>query len=175
MPAPTPQQSPVLAVIEQTPVILQKILLAATDQQMAWKPSADRWSIGEVLGHLSDVEMNYRRRIRKMAEEESPVLENYDQDAAYSAGKYSGRPGREQLDRFCRERGETLSWLRHLPADLAERAGQHSTLGRITVGELMQEWAFHDLGHIRQVAELYRTCAFYPHIGAYQRIYSPKP
>ncbi len=26
----------------------------------------------------------------------------------------------------------------------------------------MNEWAFHDLGHIRQIAELYRAHAFYP-------------
>jgi len=39
----------------------------------------------------------------------------------------------------------------------------------------MNEWAFHDLGHIRQIAELYRTRAFYEKSGPFQRYANPKP
>jgi hypothetical protein len=55
------------------------------------------------------------------------------------------------------------------------RSGKHGTIGPITIGQLMNEWAFHDLGHIRQIAELYRSRAFYPSIGPFQQFYTIKP
>ncbi len=165
----------VISVLEQTPTILEKLLLGATDDALHWKPSPERWSVSEVLAHLTETEAMFRERTRRMVEEESPALENYDQNAAYAAGKYSGRHAREQLKRFSDERDRSLAWLRHLPGSAAARAGRHAELGQITVAELMSEWAFHDLGHIRQIAELYRAHTFYPKMGGFQRYYSVKP
>ncbi len=174
--AATAQVLPGLSVLEQTPIILEKLLLEVTDEVMQWKPSPERWSISEVLAHLADVEVAaFRERVKAMVEQESPRLEFYDQNAMYAAGKYSGGRPREHLKQFCHERDRTLSWLRYLPAGAAARPGQHSELGRITVADLMHEWAFHDLGHIRQISELYRAKFFYPKMGPFQRYYTVKP
>lgn len=156
-------------------MILEKLLLAAPPETLEWKPSAERWSVSEVLAHLAETEVMFRERARRMVEEDLPFLENYDQNGAYAAGNYSGRPAREQLKKFCHERDRTLAWLRYLPAGVAKRTGRHAELGQITVSELMNEWAFHDLGHIRQIAELYRARAFHPDMGAFQRYYTVKP
>ncbi len=164
----------ILNVLEQTPIILEKILLGVPEETLHWKPAPERWSVSEVLGHLAETEGMFRERSRKMIEEDSPKLPSYDQNAASAAGKYSGT-GRENLRKFCHERDRSLSWMRYLPGSATSRAGVHAELGRITVGELWQEWAFHDLGHIRQIAELYRARAFYPRMGAFQKYYTVKP
>jgi hypothetical protein len=39
----------------------------------------------------------------------------------------------------------------------------------------MNEWAFHDLGHIRQIAELFRARAFFPVMGPLQAGYVIRP
>jgi len=162
-------------VLEQSPIIIEKILYAATPDELHWKPAADRWSIGEVLAHLVDVETVFRKRAKLMVEQENPPLEACDQNAAYAAGKYSSGRAQEHLRQFCHERDLSISWLRYLPAKALPRTGQHSELGRITVSELLHEWAFHDLGHIRQIAELYRARAFYPRMGGFQKYYTVKP
>ena len=162
-------------VLEQTPIILEKILLGADEHILGWKPAMDRWSISEVMAHLAEVETVFHARARKMAEEKDPAIEAYDQNVAYAAGKYSGGKGREHLRRFCHERDRSLSFLRYLPAEAVARTGQHAELGHITLGELLHEWAFHDLGHIRQVSELYRAKVFYPKMGGFQRYYTVKP
>lgn len=173
--APSPHALPGLPVLEQTPIIIEKILWAATDEQLQWKPSMERWSISEVLAHLADVEVTgFRERIQKMLDHENPTLEPYDQNAAYAAGKYSGK-AREHLKKFCHERDRSLSALRYVPAAMIARRGQHQSIGPITIGMLMNEWAFHDLGHIRQIAELYRSHAFFPAMGAFQKYYEIKP
>ena len=174
--SPSPDSLPGLPVLEQTPIIIEKILWAATDEQLQWKPAADRWSISEVLAHLADVEVvGFRDRIQKMLEKNNPQLDAYDQNAAYAAGQYSSTKARENLKKFCHERDRTLSSLRYVSSAVLARSGQHSKIGPITVGQLMNEWAFHDLGHIRQIAELYRSHAFFPSIGPFQQFYTIKP
>jgi len=167
---------PGIPVLEQTPIIIEKIVNSATDEEMHWKPSMDRWSIGEVLAHLAEVEViGFRERIQKMVESDSPQLEAYDQNAAYDAGRYSARKARENLHLFCHERDRSLSFLRYIPASVVTRSGIHTKIGKVTVNQLMNEWAFHDLGHIRQIAELFRSCAFHPHIGPFQQYYTIQP
>lgn len=169
------EESPVLSVLEQTPIVLEKILLGATREQLHWKPAPERWSIGEVLSHLVEVEQVFRVRARAMAEQDNPAIESYDQNVAYARGDYSGGRAEEHLKRFCHERDVTVSWLRYLPAGAEARPARHSEIGAITLGQLLQEWAFHDLGHIRQVAELYRARAFFPRMGGFQRYYKVNP
>ena len=166
---------PGILLLEQTPIIIEKVLYAATKDELHWKPSMERWSICEVLAHLSDVEQVFRERARRMVEEDSPALDAYDQNAAYAAGKYSSGTAQENLRQFCHERDRSVSFLRYIPAKAIARTAQHAELGRITLGELMHEWAFHDLGHIRQISELYRARAFYPRMGGFQRYYTVKP
>jgi hypothetical protein len=173
---PSATTLPGLAVLEQAPIIIEKIIWAASDEQMNWKPAMDRWSISEVLAHMADVEdVGFRQRIQQMLDKNDPQLQAYDQNAAYAAGKYTGAKPRENLKKFCHERDRSLSWLRYIPAATVGRTGTHSEYGKITIGQLMNEWAFHDLGHIRQIAELYRSRAFYPSMGSFQRAYTIKP
>ncbi len=174
--SPSPHALPGLPVLEQTPIIIEKIVWAANDDQMHWKPAMDRWSISEVLAHLADVEVvGFRDRIQKMLDKDNPHLEPYDQNAAYTEGKYSSGKARENLKKFCHERDRSLSMLRYVPATMISRAGNHGKIGKISIGQLMNEWAFHDLGHIRQIAELYRSRAFFPSIGPFQQFYTIKP
>ena len=172
---PEAQERPEISVLEQTPIIIEKMLFAATREQLHWKPAADRWSIGEVLAHLVEVEKVFRQRARNMVEQDVPFLESYDQNAAYNAGVYSSKDATEQLRQFCHERDHTVTWLRYLLAGVAARTGRHAELGTITVAELLSEWAFHDLGHIKQISELYRARAFYPRMGGFQRYYTVHP
>ncbi len=174
-PAAAPESLSGFPVLEQTPIILEKLLRIATHEELQWKPAPDRWSISEVLAHLSEVETVFRTRAERMLKEDLPALASYDQKAADAAGTYLKGTAREHLKTFCHERDRTVSLLRYLPPESASRAAQHSELGRITLENLLAEWAWHDLGHIRQIAEVYRARAFYPKMGPFQRYYTPKP
>jgi len=160
--------------LQQTPGILRDLLSLATSEQLDWRPSAERWSISMVVAHLAEVEIQgFRNRFRAMLDADQPPLPAYDQLALF-------RPGTPfdpyaEMARFEELRGETLAILRELPDGVGERAGQHEELGTITVAQLLNEFAFHDLGHIRQVMELYRSHVFYPEMGAYRGYYKINP
>ncbi len=167
-------QSPTLPVLEQTPGILRGLLAAATSEDMDWQPAPDRWSIAMVLAHLAEVEVKgFGQRFLAMVKEESPFLPFYDQLALFQSGTQFNAA--EQLDMFTARRAETLAWLRPLPDEVSGRVGRHEELGPIRFGQMLNEFALHDLGHIRQVAEIYRARAFYPHIGPFQRYYKVNP
>jgi hypothetical protein len=45
----------------------------------------------------------------------------------------------------------------------------------LTLTEVLHEWVNHDLGHLRQIAELYRAHAFHPYSGTFMKYSNPQP
>src|SRR5947209_10862481 len=86
---------PGVLLLEQTPIILEKLLHSAPQDVLQWKPGPDRWSISEVLAHLVDVEAMFSERVRRMVEEKSPQLPEFDVQAAQT--KYASGTAIEHL------------------------------------------------------------------------------
>jgi hypothetical protein len=169
-----PNSERCLRVLQQTPDILRKLLSLATLEQLDWRPSSERWSISMVLAHLADAEIKgFRSRFRAMLDVDRPQLPSYDQCALF--GPHTQCDPYAEMARFEEERGETLALLQGMPEGAGERSGRHEELGTITIAQLVNEFAFHDLGHIRQVVELYRSHVFYPEMGAYRGYYKISP
>ena len=165
----------VIAFLEKTPKVL-KTLLAGTDEEtLIWKPAPDRWSISEVLAHLAAIETLYGQRVQSMATEDSPFLEKYDPGRASAEGHYAQGDAEAHLAVFTEARQGTLAFLSMLPPTAGERTGRHAELGTVTLSEVLHELASHDLGHLRQIAELYRALEFYPYAGPFQKYSNPKP
>lgn len=161
-------------VLRQTPNILRSLLANATVEDLEWQPAPDRWSISMVLAHLADVECKgMKSRLHAIAEQDNPPLPVYDQLELFRSGKKLD--GMQELASFEQERRQILTWLDTVPASVGSRTGVHEQLGVITFSELLHEFVFHDLGHIRQVLELYRSHAFYPHMGVFQNYYQIHP
>jgi hypothetical protein len=66
-------------------------------------------------------------------------------------------------------------YLHSIPSAAGARTGQHAELGSVSLSQMLHELANHDLGHFRQIAELYRAYSFYPHVGPFQKYSNPKP
>ena len=161
-------------ILQQTPDVLRSLVADATADDLDWQPSPDRWSISMVLAHLADVELKgFVSRFRAIAGEDKPFLPSYDQLDQFRSGKKFD--GRAALRTFESERRDTLAWLESVPASVGGRSGRHAELGILSFNQLLNEFAFHDLGHIRQVIELYRSHAFYPNMGVFQSYYKINP
>lgn len=174
-PASASSIQPAISLLEKTPVLFETMLRDLSGELLHWKPAADRWSISEVLAHLSHLEHVYAERALRMVAEDSPTLQKYDQAGASARGDYSRGSAGEHLAHLTRTRRSTLALLRGLPASAGARTGVHSELGTITLAQMLNEWASHDLGHLRQIAELYRAHAFHPYSGPFQAYSNPKP
>jgi hypothetical protein len=174
-PASANDMQPAISLLGKTPRLLETMIDDLSGELLHWKPAPDRWSISEVLAHLAALEQVYAERALRMVAEDSPTFEKYDQAGAASRGEYSRGSAGENLAHFTRTRRSTLALLIGLPASAGARTAVHSELGRITLAQMLNEWANHDLGHLRQIAELYRAHAFHPYSGPFMKYSNLKP
>jgi DinB superfamily len=169
-----PNAAACLQILEQTPGLLRNLLATATLEQLDWRPSAERWSIAMVLAHLADVEVaGFRSRFEAMLGQDQPLLPSYDQLALFRSS--ADFDPYAEMARFEERRDRTIALLQALPDGTGERRGRHEDFGMITLTQLLNEFAFHDLGHIRQIMELYRSHVFYPEMGPCQGFYKINP
>lgn len=162
--------------LSATPDIFRALLTGVSDEQASWKPAPDRFSIAELLEHLSQVEGHYFRLLADaIVSSDDPEVEGYDTDAYFAAGKYSQADAEESLAHWEEQREDNVEFLQGLAAAQFERTARHPELGRFTLAHLLNEWALHDLGHIRQLAELVRAQLYYPGIGPFQAQYTVRP
>ena len=147
---------PCLDLLEATPGILRGLMCELSEEDARWKPAADRFSVAEVLAHLSHSEGHcYRTRVERFLQEERPELE--PDDASFHLDLYRNADPEDAFDHFEEQRESNVEYLRSLEASAGERVALHKAAGEITLSQMLYEWALHDLGHIRQIAELARA------------------
>ena len=149
-------QLPCLDLLESTPAILRGLMSEISEEDARWKPTPDRFSIAEVLSHMSHSEGHcYRARVDRFMAEEMPELE--PDDAQMHLDLYKNADAEEDFGHFEDQRETNVELLRGLPAEAGRRKALHKHAGEITLAQMLHEWALHDLGHIRQIAELVRA------------------
>lgn len=165
---------PCLELLEATPAILRALMCEVSDGDARWKPAPDRFSIAEVLAHLSHSEGHcYRMRVDRFLDEERPEFE--PDDAQFHLDLYRDADPEDEFDHFEEQREDNLDFLRNLPAGAGDRVALHREAGEITLAQMLYEWALHDLGHVRQIAELVRARKYLAGAGPLGRSYQLKP
>ena len=96
-------------------------------------------------------------------------------DALVAAGAYTQPDVATALAVYRRERAVSIELLRKVRAEDLPRPAVHGVLGAVTLDNLLNEWTYHDMGHLRQITELMRTVRFYPNVGAWRQFYNPNP
>jgi hypothetical protein len=145
-----------LDLLEATPEILRGLMGELSEADTKWKPAPDRFSVAEVLAHLSHSEGHcYRMRVDRFMDEELPEFES--DDAQMHLDLYRDADAEDSFDHFEEQRESNVEYLRTLPRSAGERKAMHPEAGEITLQQMLHEWALHDLGHVRQIAELVRA------------------
>ena len=169
-------EHPAIDQLAATPEILRLIMAGVSEEKAQWKPAPDRFSIAETVEHLSHVEGHlFRHRLDRMLAEDNPEFEDYDTNEYFAKGAYSNRNAEDSFAHWEEQRESNLELLDELDAAVLPRTAKHSVHGRITLGNILNVWAYHDLGHVRQIAELVRTLIYYPEMGPFQKEYTPRP
>jgi hypothetical protein len=165
---------PCLDLLEATPDILRSLMCELSSEDAQWKPGPDRFSVAEVLAHLSHSEGHcYRLRLDRFMTEDMPELE--PDDAQMYLDLYRGRDAKYELAHFAEQRQTNIEYLRELPSGTGDRRAFHKEAGEITLAQMLHEWALHDLGHIRQIAELVRARRYWARAGPLGESYHLKP
>ena len=163
-----------LDLLEETPAILRGLMRELSEDDARWKPAPDRFSVAEVLAHLSHSEGHcYRLRVDRFLSEDMPEFAS--DDAQMYLDLYKDADAEDSFDHFEEQRETNVEFLRTLPRSAGERRAMHQEAGEITLQQMLHEWAMHDLGHIRQIAELVRARKHWQAAGKLGESYQLRP
>jgi hypothetical protein len=147
-----------IANLRSFPNELDDLVAGMSDDELRWRPIPNKWSIGEILAHLRDVEREvFQPRLRRTLHEDNPVFELFDQNQAAADRNYAEQSGRAALDELKALRAETAADLRRVPVEMWSRVATHPERGALTVEEqVTRQIKNHDLSHLVQIKDILR-------------------
>jgi hypothetical protein len=133
---------------------LVRLIRGTSQKRLSRRPAPGKWSVKEILAHLSDTELVGGYRIRKILEKNGTPIQAFDQDEWAKAGDYKRRDPRRSLELFSALRKANLELLRSLGPAEWKRYGLHQERGKETIAHIVRLFAGHDINHIRQIERI---------------------
>jgi hypothetical protein len=131
------------------------LLLCGLDEKEGdFRYAPDKWSVKEVLGHISDTERIFAYRGLRIARGDRTPLAGFEQDDYIRNGPFASRPLAEWIEDYIAVRRATLTLFRNLDEQAWMRRGIANN-NEISVRALAYITAGHELHHRRILEEKY--------------------
>jgi len=138
----------VIPVLETTPLRWIQLASILPQELLQRKPAPNEWSAYDCLRHIVDTERAvFPPRIGYLLRGEDFPAFNPDEEGGGSRENISPIESAKEL---ARRRAESLALLSKVGEGDLNRTARHQELGMVTLGELIHEWAGHDLMHTVQ-------------------------
>jgi hypothetical protein len=144
----------IVSTLQQQVQDTRTLLGSLTGQQGDFRYAPGKWSVKEVLGHMSDTERIMSYRAMRIARGDKTPIEGFEQDDYVPNGKFGRRTIPDLLDEFATVRNATVHLFRNVDAEAAERSGIANKKD-ITARALAYLIAGHELHHRRILQEKY--------------------
>jgi uncharacterized damage-inducible protein DinB len=135
------------AVLSITPIHWENMARSLPAELLTRRPAAGEWSALECLQHILDTETIFSARLKYFAAgQDFPA---FDPDKEGTPLSFTAAP-MEMTAHFTRLRQDSLAALASITPDDLKRRARHAELGMVALGEMVYEWAAHDLNHTVQ-------------------------
>lgn len=114
----------------------------------------EKWTVREVVGHLSDVERVLSYRALRIARNDMTVLPSFDENAYVPAAEFERRTLASVFSEFLAIRGATVALAESLTDEAAARVGNVGS-GRMSARALLFLIAGHERHHVVLLRERY--------------------
>ena len=123
-----------------------------------WKPAPEKWSIHEVIIHITDSEANSFVRCRRFIAEPGSGVYGYDENKWAKALDYHHQSIDDALELFKYLRGNTYKLIKTIPDEIWTTATvHHSESGTMTFEQWLKIYEEHIPVHIRQMDRNYNA------------------
>jgi hypothetical protein len=140
---------------EKSPKEIAAAVSGLPEKVLRYKPSAEKWCVLEILGHLADVEIVYGYRLRQMLADTKPVIAPVDQNAWARNLNYLSSPPSELVAFYGLGRHHNLRLLRSLRVSDLTKSAFHPEMQReISVADLVERMGGHGAAHLQQIEKL---------------------
>jgi len=143
-----------LAVLASTPARIGALIAGRSAEDLRWSTSPTRWSIAQIVTHLSDSEVVGAYRFRLVLAEPATPVQAYDQNAWAREMHYETRDPHASLALFAALRRSLVALLRGLGDAELERYGMHAERGKESIRTMISLYAGHDINHLGQIERL---------------------
>jgi len=138
----------IFPVLETTPQRWTQLASMLPPELFERKPAPKEWSAYDCLSHIVDTERSvFPLRVGYLLRGEDFPAHNPGEEGKSLAGKPTSV---ELADEFVRLRTGSLALLSKVGEGDLSRTARHQELGMVTLGEMIHEWAGHDLMHTVQ-------------------------
>lgn len=139
--------------LESTVVSLERLISDRSADELQQAARDGGWGAVELLAHMRDWEEISKERVRRMLEEDRPVLEEYDDSLWAIEHEYGTQDGHEVVRQFAGLRRSLVERLRNLDDDEWQRTAVLPSDGEITLMRLMSNLTRQDARHLDQIRE----------------------
>jgi hypothetical protein len=136
--------------IKETTDLLRNI----TDAQGEYRYAPGKWSLKEVIGHMSDAERVMSYRLLRFARGDQTPLMGFDEETYVNGAAFELHSVQDLLEELAAVRQATLYLLHGLTDEAWERTGKANN-NDVTVRGLAFIIAGHELHHRKIIDELY--------------------
>jgi hypothetical protein len=145
-----------LAAFSQGADRISKTLKPFSPSLWKFKPSKEKWCIGEILWHLADQEANLYVRLRRGIAESGSNVSPYDQDKWGKNLDYLKADFKEALEILQLMRHSNTILLKRLPLAVWKRKVNHPERGMLTIESLVSMNIWHLEHHLGQMMKRHR-------------------
>lgn len=140
--------------LRAVPVVARALVQDQNDAALRRRPADGEWAAIEVISHMADTDEHALKRIRRMRDEDKPLLDAFDPEALAIERAYIAAPIEPALRKLEDTIQTLLAELGALDDVGWERIGQHEAHGRVTIANYFAHVAAEDVDHLAQLARL---------------------
>jgi hypothetical protein len=133
---------------------LESLFRIISESRAAFRYAPGKWTIREVLGHLSDAERIFASRLLRIGRGDATPLPGFDENTYVPAGAFESRALADVLAEWTAVRNASVALVTGMPRDAWTRRGTAN--GRmVTAGALVYVIVGHTAHHLRVLDERY--------------------
>ncbi|HUP59545.1 MAG TPA: DinB family protein [Thermoanaerobaculia bacterium] len=144
----------VLSAIEQQSSETQKLISSLDHARAAYRYAEGKWSVKEVIGHVTDAERVFGYRAMCIARGEKNSLPGFDENSYMKDSGFDDWRIGDLAEAYAMMRRANIVMFRNLPAEAWERRGL-ANQNEITVNAIAYIIVGHERHHVKVLRERY--------------------
>ena len=142
---------------------IRRLCAGLEEEAIARRPESGKWSVKEVLAHITRIQEVFAGRLEALLTQEKPPIVSYSPERDAEFEIVAAKPSAELLKVFEAGRARIVAQLMDLSPEQWHRPGTHPDYPTYDVHFCMEYMAHHEAHHIYQMFERRAAHAPVPH------------
>lgn len=125
-----------------------------SEEQSISRYAPDKWSIKQILGHITDHERIMTYRTLRFSRKDPTLLPGYDQNVFVDNSRFDEQSFEQLLTDYSNVRNATISFIKSLSKEQLALTGK-AWVFELTIEDFLKATIGHELHHLKVIKERY--------------------